>query len=96
MLKVIQVKIQEQASCRKENSKFSWFDRSKNRLDRLRVVFAEFELSPNSSSNLLKIRVLDLILLVYKGNPNHIFMRLFRERRVCLFCRSRVLYPKAL
>ena len=30
--------------------------------------------------------VLDLLLLVYEGNPKHIFIRLFKERRVCLFC----------
>jgi len=46
----------------------------------LRIVFAEFELSPNSSSSPLRIRVSDLLLLVCKGNPKHVFIRLFRER----------------
>ena len=96
MLKVIQVKVQEQVSRRKKNSETAWFDRLKNRLNRSRIISAEFELSLNNSLNPLRIKVLDLILLVYKRNPKHVFKRLFRERRVCLFCRSRVLYPKAL
>ena len=32
----------------------------------------------------IKIRVSDLLLLVYKGNPKHFFRRLFREIRVPL------------
>ena len=28
---------------------------------------------------------LSVLLLVYKGNPKHIFIRLLREKRVCLF-----------
>ena len=86
MLKVIQVKIQEHISCRKKNLETTWFDRSKNRLDRSKLVSIEFLVGPNNSSSPLRIRVSDLILLVYKGNPKHVFRGLFRERKVCLFC----------
>ena len=40
---------------------------------------------PKHSSSLLRIRVSNPLLLVYKGNPKHVFVRLFRERKVCLF-----------
>ena len=55
-------------------------------LDRSRIVSVEFELSPNSNSSPLRIRVSDLLLLVYKGNPKHIFRRIFKKKRVRLFC----------
>ena len=42
MLKVIQVKIHEQVSCRKKISEFSWFDRLKDKLDQSKFGFAEF------------------------------------------------------
>ena len=42
MLKVIQVKIQEQVSCRKKILEFSWFDQSKDKLDRSKYESAEF------------------------------------------------------
>ena len=84
MLKVIQVKIQEHISCRKKNLETAWFDRSKNRLDRSKHGSVEFLVGPNNSSSPLRIRVSDLLFLVYKGNSKHIFISLFRERRVCL------------
>ena len=37
MLKVIQVKIQEQVSCRKKILEFAWFNRSKDRLNRIEI-----------------------------------------------------------
>ena len=41
-----------------------------------RLFFLQnFQLSPSP----LRIRVSDLLLLVYKGNPKHVFKRLFRE-----------------
>ena len=46
-------------------------------LDRSRVVSAEFYLSPNSSSSPLRIRALDLLLLVYKGKAKHVFNKAF-------------------
>ena len=42
MLKVIQVKIQEQVSYKKKILEFAWFNQSKNRLDRLKYGSAEF------------------------------------------------------
>ena len=45
MLKVVQVKIQEQASCKKDNSKFVWFDWSKNRLDWSKILDMHFLLN---------------------------------------------------
>ena len=38
--------------------------------------------STQQQSNPKRIRVLDLLLLVYKGNSKHVFIKLFRERRV--------------
>ena len=49
----------------------------KVRLDQSRIESAEFELSPNSGPSPLRIRVPDLLLLVYKGNPKHVFLREF-------------------
>ena len=41
--------------------------------------------SPNNSSSPLRIRVSNLLLPVYKGNPKHVFMGAFeREIRVNL------------
>ena len=45
-----------------------------------------FRFTSNSSSSPLRIWVSDLFLPVYKRNSKHVFMRLFKERRVCLFC----------
>ena len=73
MLKVIQVKIQEHTSCRKKTSYFAWFDRLKNKLDQSKIVPAEFLVSPNSSLSPLRIRVSDLLLALYKGNPKPCF-----------------------
>ena len=42
MLKVIQVKIQEQVSYRKKILESTWFDQSKNRLDRSKYGSTEF------------------------------------------------------
>ena len=42
MLKVIQVKIQEQVSCKKKISDFAWFDQWKDKIDRLKYGSAEF------------------------------------------------------
>ena len=81
MLKVIQVKIQEQASCRKKNSEFAWFDWSRDKLDRSRVVSVEFELSPNNSLSSLRIRVSNLLLLVYKGSPKHDSYKAFQREK---------------
>ena len=88
-----------QAECRNLLCKIAKLDRSKVRLDRSRIVSAEFELSPNSSLSPLRIKASNLFHLVYKRNLKHIFKRLFRERLECIlchFCKSRVLYPKAL
>ena len=84
MLKVIQVKIQDYTSCRKKSSEIVWLDRSRNRLNRSRIISVEFVLSPNSSSSPLRIRVLGLLLLVYKENLKHVFKRLL-ERYECAF-----------
>ena len=65
--------------------KITKLDRSKVRLNRSRILSAKFELSPNSSSSPLQIKVSDLLLLVYKGNPKYVFIRaLEREIRVHL------------
>ena len=74
MLKVIQVKIQEHTSCKKKTSYSAWFDRSKNRLDQSKIISAEFLVGLNSSLSLLKIRVSDLLLPLYKGNPKPRFL----------------------
>ena len=42
MLKVIQVKIQEQVSLRKRISEFVWFNQSKDRLDQSKYESTEF------------------------------------------------------
>ena len=42
MLKVIQVKIQEQVPWKKKISKFAWFDQPRDRIDQSRFVFIEF------------------------------------------------------
>ena len=73
MLKVIQVKIQEHTSCRKKTSYSAWFDRLKNKLDQSKIVPVEFLVSPNSSLSPLRIRVSDLLLPQYKGNPKPCF-----------------------
>ena len=74
-----------QAECRNLLCKIAKLDRSKVRLDRSRIVSAEFELSLNNSSSPLRIRVSDLLLLVYKGNLKHVFIKaLEREIRVHL------------
>ena len=49
----------------------------------------------NSSSRPLRIRVLDLLLLVYKGNPKHVFKKGFLEREEYASFLSRVLYPES-
>ena len=74
------------AECKNLLCKIAKLDRSKVRLDQSRIVSAEFELSPNSNSSPLRIRVLDLILLVYNGNSKHVFKNAFRERLECILC----------
>ena len=80
MFKVIQVKIQEQVSYRKKISEFAWFDRSRDRLDRSRVV-CRILIRPNCSSSQKRIRISDLLLLVYKGNPKHVFNKTFQREK---------------
>ena len=81
MLKVIQVKIQEHTSCRKKTSYSAWFDQSKNKLDQSKIVSAEFLVGPNSSLSPLRIRVSNLLLPLYKGNPKPRFWD-WREREI--------------
>ena len=53
-------------------------DRELDSIDRksCKLFFLQnFQLNPSP----LRIRVSDLLLLVYKGNPKHVFKRLFRE-----------------
>ena len=76
MVNVIQVKIQKYTNCRKKSSENAWFDRSKH-------VSVEFYFSPNSTYTYC---VSSKTLLLYKGNPKHVFVRLFKEGRVCLLC----------
>ena len=95
MLKVIQVKIQEQVSCREKNSETAQFNRSRDKLDRSKHVSEKFLFQPNCSLSPKRIRVSDLFLQVYKGNPKHVFIRLFKEKSVQLlhlgFCTQKTL-----
>ena len=92
MFKVIQVKIQEQVSCKKKNSQTAQFDQSRDKLDQSKHVYAEFLFKPNCSLSQKRIRVSDLLLLVYKGNPKHVFIRFFKEKSMPLSCLLPVLF----
>ena len=59
--------------------KSTWLDRSWIRLDRSKVVQIVFSIEFLTQPKPIRIRVSDLFLPVYKGNPKHVFKRLFRE-----------------
>ena len=65
--------------------KFAWLDRSRIRLDwskLMQIVFLQN--FPTQPKPIWRVG-LSVLLLVYKEDPKHVFRRLFRERRLCLF-----------
>ena len=65
--------------------KSAWLDRSRIRLDwskHAHTIFLQnFPIQPKPIWRV----GLSVLLLVYKGNPKHVLIRLFREKKVCLF-----------
>ena len=59
--------------------KFAWLDQLRIRLDRSKVMQIFFSVEFPTHPKPIRIRVLDLLLPVYKGNPKHVFKQLFRE-----------------
>ena len=59
--------------------KFAWLDQLRIRLDRSKVMQIVFSVKFPTHPKPIRIRVLDLLLPVYKGNPKHVFKQLFRE-----------------
>ena len=65
--------------------KSAWFDRSRIRLNRSKLVQIIFlQNFPTQPKPIWRVG-LNVLLLIYKGNPKHIFIRLLREKIVCLF-----------
>ena len=65
--------------------KSTYLDRSRIRFDQLKLVQIVFlQNFPTQPKPIWRVG-LSVLLIVYKKNPKHIFIRLLREKRVCLF-----------
>ena len=71
--------------CRIYCVKSAWLDWVRITLDRSKLMQIVFLQNFPTQPKPIWRAGLSVLLLVYKGNPKHVFIRLWREKRVCHF-----------